>query len=185
MARNTVIQTAYADVHYIGLRNAHVFAKVKHEWYHQRDVQPGLLEDSQRLTVVGKADWRVNIGDHLTVRPKVKSMILRTDDFPAERDRKEWWNMLFLMMRYGFLDQTWGEFGFQYTLFRDRAEKGNNFHGTVFAFQLSNESSFLGYRLRTNIGFRTEARFFPDIKNPKRKKAGSLAFVNVFAGIAE
>ena len=85
---------------------------------------------------------------------------------------------MFLVLKYGMFGKTWTELGVQGTLFRDKLEETNDFEGLVYAFQLSNVSDFMGYKLTSNVGFRTETQYFEG-----RTKTGSVAFMTVFAGV--
>lgn len=177
LAQNTLVNSAYVGFAYTGIENLHFVNKLKYDLYDQRASRSGYSDVARLLGVINKADYRVMFRKNLSLEPKIKSMYLRTKGFPGASDRKELSEILFLILKYGTFGKTWTELGLQYTIFRDQLKAKNDYEGLVYAFQLSNVSSFLGYKLTTNTGFRTETQYFD-----KRTKTGNLAFITVFAG---
>ena len=178
MAQNTTMNSAYASFDYTGIERFQFVNKLKYDFYHQRDARAGYEGTARLLALINKADYRMSFGKNLLFEPKFKSMYLRKEGFPGTADRKELSEILFLVLKYGMFGKTWTELGVQGTLFRDKLEEMNDFEGLVYAFQLSNVSDFMGYKLTSNVGFRTETQYFDG-----RTKTGSVAFMTVFAGV--
>ncbi|MCK5118358.1 MAG: hypothetical protein KAQ78_02170, partial [Candidatus Latescibacteria bacterium] len=178
LARNTTVNSAYVSFDYTGIERFNFINKLKYDIYHQRNARPGYEDTARLLGIINKADYRMRLWRNLTFEPKFKSMYLRKEGFPGTTDRKELSEILFVMLKYGTFGKTWVEFGLQGTLFRDKLEERNDFEGLVCAFQLSNVSDFLGYKLTSNVGFRKETRYAEE-----GTKTGSVAFMTVFAGV--
>jgi hypothetical protein len=92
-----------------------------------------------------------------------------------------------LTSKYFLIPTTFVEYGLEFDVFRNLekmpeiapAGYKEDFNATVLAIQLSNKSSYLGYALTMNTGFRWERRNFEEEDSESR----SLIFVRAFAGL--
>lgn len=185
-ARNTTINTAYLDFHYVGIPHANWINKLKFETYHQRKSQPGLRDKSQFLGVISKLDYSLRFGS-LALKPKIKSTFARMIPLgQGELGRKDLSEMFSLIVSYPFLESVRFDSGVEYEKFFNLMEEPTgftgeymeDFDGLSLSAQVSNVSSFLGYNLTTMIAFRQQTKYFEDTT-----KTSAIAFVSVFAGV--
>ncbi len=186
VTRNTTINTAYADVHYVGIPYANWINKLKFETHHQRKSQLGLRDKSQFLGVISKFDYSLRFGD-LALQPKTKGTFTRTIPFKQEElKRRDLSGIFSLIVSYPLLESVRIDSGVEYEEFSNLMEKPisstgeyvEDFHGLSLAVQVSNVSSFLGYELTTKMAFRQQTWYFKD-----KTKTSAIAFVSVFAGM--
>jgi hypothetical protein len=104
-------------------------------------------------------------------------------------ETSEWSQFFMLTSKYYIIPTTFVEYGIEFDVFRNLVKKTeivpagylDDFNATVLAVQLSNQSSYLGYAMTMNAGFRWERRNFDNDNSESR----SLLFVRAFAGLQE
>ncbi|MEW6749452.1 MAG: hypothetical protein AB1505_00555 [Candidatus Latescibacterota bacterium] len=188
-ARDTWVNTAFARLDWRDIADLNIINKVKVETYSQRQAQSGLRELSSFVGIVNKADYTVWLG-RVTVEPRWKSEFLRERPFrstdPARRELTE---TGFLLARFPVLRQTLVELGLEVSHFeqlRDDAQ-GVPYHRSlspdansrVLAFQFSNTSDYVGYKLNVRAGFRLQKRTF----ETQPSSTTSAAYMTVYAGL--
>ncbi|HJP31597.1 MAG TPA: hypothetical protein QGF95_13680, partial [Candidatus Latescibacteria bacterium] len=186
IARDVLINTFYADTRIGKFSNLNLETKFKHEIYHQQTKRAG-IRDETLLALINKADYEFEAGPQLTLMPKWKQLYMRRT--PTDRDGlkiNELSNIGFLVAQYDLLPTLRLESGFEYEIFRNLRARPDplpagyreDFEQIVLATQFSNQSHYLGYRLRANLGGRWEKRNFKS-----ESETNLLIFMTVFAGI--
>ena len=179
--RNTEVNTFYADFHYTGLEKFNFVTKLKYEIYRQLSHQPGLRDYSDLLGIIGKADYTLSVKG-ISLQPRIKTMLLRRKSFEkGEPDRGEFWVFPSVVGRIPVFEGGTLEVGLEYTDFSDLADRPDveDFRGLVFAVQLSTTSSYMGYLLTSNVGYRQDTRHFEG----GSVKVSNTIFVQIFAGV--
>ena len=141
---------------------------------------------------IDKAEYR-HLWGRLTISPKVKSEFLREVPFTRSLTKRESWDALvFLQVGLPVLRSTRIEVGleqrFFYELLADEdqlaaRQRTGDFRGTVLAFQLTNPSEYLGYKLITQLGMRYDRRSLEVVDRDREKRTSGLFFVSLFAGL--
>jgi len=179
--RDTEVNTFYTDFHYTGLDRFNLIAKFKYETYRQLTHQPDLRDYSDFLGIIGKADYTLSVKG-VSLQSRIKAMLLRQRAFrKGEPDRGEFWLFPSVVGRIPVFEGGTLELGLEYTNFNDLTDRPDveNFRGLVFAVQLSTSSSYMGYLLTSNVGYRQDTRYFED----GSVKVSNTIFVQIFAGV--
>jgi len=179
--RNTEVNTFYTDFHYTGLEKFNFITKLKYETYRQLSHQPDLKDYSDLLGIIGKVDYTLSMKG-ISLQPRIKAMLLRQKAFrEGELDRGEFWVFPSIIGRIPVFEGGTLEVGLEYTDFSDLADRPDveNFQGLVIAVQLSTSSSYMGYLLTSNVGYRQDTRYFED----GSVKVSNTIFVQIFAGV--
>ncbi len=208
-AQDTWINSAWVGFDYKGISRLNVSNKLKYEAYDQtkddpRDAEGQPLNGASNLFgLINKVDYTYTIG-RLELQPRFKSEWLRQGAFlRSEKDRRRWSGSSQLLTRLPVLRHTRLEAGVDLYLFRDlltdereMLAKGltgetGDYSSTSVAFQLSNLSDYMGYRMTTQLGLRY-GRLQTEMVREKAPGAferfgeGSnetISFITVYAGI--
>ena len=186
IAQDALINTLYMSARSGKFAPLNLETKVKHEIYHQQTTRDD-IRDETLFAMINKADYEIPIGEELTLLPKWKQLFLRKT--PSNRDGlkiSELSNILFLISQYDILPTLRLESGFEYEIFRNIRPRPDplpagyrqDFEQLVLATQFSNQSDYLGYLLRANIGGRWERRNFEN-----DSETNLIVFMTVYAGI--
>jgi hypothetical protein len=187
IAQDTFIHTVYLEAKYAKLFP--FTAKIKYESYHQRGSQAKGKRNEKFLGIIGKADYKIQIGKDLTVWPKWKQMLAsRIPTEPRKLRTKDLSEIFFGVLRYRFNQQLWITSGTEIEIFNNLQKKPQppppgfmeDFKRLTLAFQLSNRCDYLGYRLTSNAGIRWTRRGFE-----RYTETGTVAFVSVYVGAEE
>ena len=184
---DTFVNTGYLTFDYLALKNLNIYNKVKYDWYKQRGAAAQTRDDRLFLGIINKVDYPLALSDKVTFWPRWKSIFRKVD--PREVGQtsiKEWSQFFMLTSKYYILSSTFIEYGVEFNLFANLEDKPeivppdyiDDFTGTVLALQLTNRSSYLGYALTLNAGFRWDRRAFE-----VETDSNSLLFIRVFAGL--
>ncbi|MFH1568208.1 MAG: hypothetical protein ABIL09_09440 [Gemmatimonadota bacterium] len=188
-ARDTWVNTSYVRLDLSRLRNLNVINKVKVETYKQRQDQADLRELASFVGVINKADYTIKVGQ-VVVQPRWKSEFIRQRPvLSADPARRELTETGFLITRFPLLRQTLIELGLElshFEQFRDDADGvplarslAPDSNSRVLAFQLSNSSDYLGYKLNVRTGFRLQRYSYQN----EPSSTTSTAFMTVYAGL--
>ena len=186
IAQNTFIHTAYLEVGY------HRFMpftnKLKYERFYQRGKQAEGKRDRRFLGIINKADYPIRLKG-LTLWPKWKQMYKRVTPTQPDVLKSKHLSELFSFLATYPLSNTLSiTSGAEYEVFDNLLEKPQpvppeyeeDYQRLTLAFQISNVSDYMGYRLTTNLGALWEK---------KRFEAGSstntMTFVSFYAGAGE
>jgi hypothetical protein len=186
IAQDALVNTLFMSTRSGKFAPLNLETKVKHEIYHQQTTREG-IRDETLFAMVNKADYEISVGEELTLLPKWKQLYLRKT--PSARDGlqiNELSNILFLISQYDILPTLRLESGFEYEIFRNLRTRldplpagyREDFEQLVLATQFSNQSDYLGYLLRANIGSRWEKRNFEN-----DSETNLIIFMTIYAGI--
>ena len=105
-ARDTWVNTTYAQVDYRGISHLNIINKLKYEVYSQREEHGDLRGTSSFFGLINKADYTFEVGQ-IEIEPRIKSEYLRQRPF-SRRDpkRRELTETLFLIARFPLLRHT-------------------------------------------------------------------------------
>lgn len=165
-----------------------------------------LEENTRRLGVINKFEYLKNIGRVLLL-PRFKHEFF-ADDTPynIERllgnpaaEREEWTGIFSLQAKVPFMKQSTLQFGLERLIFRnfnqeevsvEKKVSGLNigdatgdYHETSIALQLSNITSYQGYRLMSQIGLRVDKRRIERFREKDESETSGLTFITVIAGL--
>lgn len=208
-APDTWVNTAWIGLDYTPIPRLKIVNKLKYEFYNQtqdapRDIKDRPLNDfSSLFGLINKVEYNYSLGN-LVLQSKFKSEYFRQSPFLVEEeDRKHWTGIAQLRAQVPVLRQSVIATGAELLQFNDRVrdedemiKKGRagetgDLRSAILAAQLSNTSSYLGYRLTTQIGFRI-GRIFTELvqeDKPGIFEKGSegttevASFITVYAGV--
>lgn len=187
-AADAFVNTGYFTFDYKRFGKLNIYNKVKYDFVKQRGAQADIKDDRLFLGMVNRADYPIVVSDQLSVWPRWKSVYRKINPtFATDLQTSEWAQYFMLTSKYYLIPTTFVEYGLEVDLFRNLekmpeiapAGYREDFNATVLAVQLSNQSSYLGYALTMNAGFRWERRNFEEEDSESR----SLVFVRAFAGL--
>ena len=158
--------------------------KVHHVYFHQ------LMEPSQRLRfgldksdfffgLINKASYRYRLG-HLTLEPRWKSEYLdQSRNLFDARDQKTLTELFSGLVEMRLMHASSLQMGIEYLLSTDFHGQERDFTTLSGGVQFANESSYLGYVLKTLTGFVIER------KDPKGRDPTTAvqSFITVYAGM--
>jgi hypothetical protein len=188
-ARNTWINTTYAQLDYRGIPHLNIINKFKYELYNQREKHSDLRGVSHFLGIINKADYTFELG-RFEIEPRIKSEFLRNRPV-RKRDptRRELTETLFLIARFPLLRHTHIEMGLElshFEQFRDDAdgvplnrnlEPDSN--SRILAVQFANAGDYLGYKLHLQTGMRLQKQTFENLPS----STTSTIFMTAYAGL--
>ena len=187
-ARDTWINTTYAQVDYRGLSHLNIVNKFKYEVYSQREKFSDLRENSSFFGLINKADYTFEIGE-VEIEPRIKSEYLRQRPF-SKRDpkRSELTETLFLIARFPLLRHTLIEVGLEFSHFEQFRDKGGiplhralepDSNSRILAVQFANAGDYLGYKLHLQTGMRLQKQTFENLPS----STTSTIFMTAYAGL--
>jgi hypothetical protein len=187
-AADAFVNTGYFTFDYKRFGKLNIYNKLKYDFVNQRGAQADTKDDRLFLGLVNRADYPIVISDQLRFWPRWKSVYRKVNPaFATDLETNEWSQFFMLTSKYFLIPTTFVEYGLEFDVFRNLekmpeiapAGYKEDFNATVLAIQLSNKSSYLGYALTMNTGFRWERRNFEEEDSESR----SLIFVRAFAGL--
>jgi hypothetical protein len=144
------------------------------------------------IGLINKVEYVRYLG-RLTIDPRLKSEYFSQVPFSRSIDkRRSWDGILFLRLGYPILKTTELQAGFErryfYNLRGDEddlaaGDFSGDFAGSVVALQLTNRSTYLGYKLVTQLGIRIDHRSLEVIDRNSESETSGLSFLTVVAGI--
>ena len=183
------------------------FLRQRGEGSTDRDGRP-IARNTRRFGLVDKAEYLRWVG-RFALQARVKQELFM-DDTPYNiekqlgnpiTERKDWAGILSLQLRMPLMKRSALRFGLERLVFRDfvQQEVGaeedpsglglgdptGDYRETSFAVQLSNTSSYLGYRLLAQVGLRVDKRRIERWAQPDGAETSALTFISVQAGIRE
>jgi hypothetical protein len=187
-ARDTWVNTTYAQLDYRGIPHLNFINKVKYEVYNQREEYSDLRGVSSFFGLINKADYTFEVGQ-IEIEPRIKSEFLHQRPF-SKRDpkRRELTETLFLIARFPLLRHTLIELGLElsrFEQFRDRdgvplhraLEPDSN--SRILAVQFANAGDYLGYKLHLQTGMRLQKQTFENLPS----STTSTIFMTAYAGL--
>ena len=188
-AQDTWVNTSYLRLDVRRITGLNVINKVKWETYSQREDQPGLRDLSTFLGIINKADYALQLGP-VRIEPRWKSeFLLHRPVRQADAARRELTETGFLIARFPLLQRTAIELGAELSHFEQFREDATgaplarslapDSNSRVLAFQLSNSSDYLGYRLMARTGLRLQKR----TSRGQPSSTTSSAYLTVYAGL--
>lgn len=187
VARDALVNTAFASADLARFAPLSLSAKVKHEIYHRRAGNGAENRDLSLFALTTKADYRYPVGEGFTLWPKWKQLYLRRTPFEDSALEENWLSeILFLTTRQRLMDSLWLESGVEYEVFRNLLRRSDpvppgyeeDFEQVVLATQLTNQSHYLGYLLVANLGGRWEQRSLNE-----GSRTNTVLFLEVYAGL--
>ena len=165
-----------------------------------RDGHP-LQRNARRLGLINKAEYPVHLG-RITALPRLKHELFMDDTpFNIERqlgtpmaERRDWSALASILVKVPFMKRSVVQFGTEYLHFRDMVvdeatvnagDPTGDYNETSFAVQLSNTTSYLGYKLMSQVGLRIDKRRIELAEEKARTETSGLTFVTVQAGLSE
>ncbi|MEE3233365.1 MAG: hypothetical protein VX294_04300 [Candidatus Latescibacterota bacterium] len=187
---DALASTGYFTLDYKRLGNLNLYNKVKYDFIKQRGDEADLKNDRLFLGLVNRIDYPISVSKDVQLWPRWKGVFRKINPaFANDLQTTEWSHYFMLTSKYSIIPSTYLEYGVEVDLFRNLEEKPEivpagyeeDFNATVLAIQLANRSSYLGYALTMNAGFRLERRNFEDRESESR----SLVFLRAFAGLSD
>ena len=207
-AQDTWINTSWLGFDYTAIKNVTIVNKLKYEFFNQsgtiHDLTGRPMADSpSTFGLVNKVEYVFELGP-LTLRPRLKSELFRQDSLiEAEEDRKHWMGLAILTAQFPYLRRSTITTGLELRQFADRAvdedvmledgavgETGDE-RSVNLAMQMTNQSSYQGYLLTTQLGVRV-ARIFAErvqgadpgeFEKVSKGRTETTSFITVYAGI--
>ncbi|MEC8646827.1 MAG: hypothetical protein VXY00_07620 [Candidatus Latescibacterota bacterium] len=188
-ATDALISTGYLTFDYKRLGKLKVYNKVKYDFTKQRGAAADTRDDRLFLGVINRADYPIVLSENVQLWPRWKSIFRKINPtYATDLSTTEWSHFFMLTSKYFIMPTTFVEYGVEFDVFRNMEDRPevvpsgfkDDFNATVLAAQLSNQSSYLGYSLTMNAGFRWEHRSFEDDSESR-----SLIFVRAFAGLQD
>ena len=194
-ARDAWVNTLYVLHDYERVTGMNVHSKLKHEFFRQLDGDAGsglpIRRTASFLGLINKVAYSFRLRG-LTVQPRWKSEFQRLVPSllqdPLDPPTTELRESVFLIAQVPLLSRTKAQFGLEYLWtkqFRESAEvtlEGSPREELVSAFQLANESPYLGYLVYTQFGLRV-ARV--DIDLLASAQTETFIFFTVYAGFGD
>jgi hypothetical protein len=184
--QNTWINSSFMSFDYTRFNNLKIISKIKYDLWHQRERQPDLREDYVFFGLINKMDYGFRLVN-FDILPKVKNELrIESSALKTVPKRREDTLIFTLLARWPLFNSSSAEAGVEYSIFQqlrdsDTAVKEgllDDFTEVVGAAQFSNSTSYLGYSLRTQMGFRLTRRSIGG-----ESETGRVAFATVYAGL--
>ena len=129
--------------------------------------------------LINKASYRYPLG-RLTLEPRWKSEFAKQSRSLFALDSRTTLTELFSgLVEIRILHATQVQAGIEYMFFNDFDEDINDFNSLTVAVQFTNESEYLGYRLRALIGTAVERKDFKEQKS----RTTNQSFITIYAGL--
>ena len=165
-----------------------------------RDGRP-LQRNARRLGLINKAEYPVQLG-RITALPRLKQELFMDDTpFNIERqlgtptaERRDWSALASVLVTVPFMKRSVVQLGAEHLRFRDMAvdeatvapdAPTGDYDETSLAVQLSNTTSYLGYKLMSQVGLRIDKRQIERAAQKAKTETSGLTFVTVQAGLSE
>ena len=169
-----------------------------------------ISKHTRRLGVINKLGWLWPLGNGIQLRPRVKQELFM-DDTPFNTEwllndrvfeRKEWAGMASLQLDIPVLRHSRVIVGLEQVIFRDfaqeevafeddpvaglnRGDPTGDFNELSLALQLTNATSYVGYRLMATIGMRVDRRKIDTFAHKGRSETSGLSYFTVYTGLRE
>ena len=208
-AQDTWINTAWLQFDYTAIPQTKVVNKLKYESLSHTDDDARDLDNRPMAAspstfgLINKVEYDFDLGP-LALRPRLKSEYLRRDSFVQdEEDQEHWLGLVMLTASFPYMSHSTITTGLELAQFQDRAadedamvalgqvgETGDERSLNV-ALQLTNQSSYEGYLLTTQVGLRL-ARIFAErvrgratggFEKVSKGRTETTSFIAVYAGI--
>tara|TARA_A100001037_G_C14938141_1_gene539259 strand:- start:91 stop:852 length:762 start_codon:yes stop_codon:yes gene_type:complete len=183
LARDT-----WANQLFVGhnLQVASLYLMTKMNWLHfnQRmgEVERnelGLKPSDFFFGLINKASYRFKLGAW-SVEPRWKSEFRKQSRSLLSLNSTTSLMELFSgLVETKMLQVTKLQAGIEYAIFNDFDDDRNDFNSVTVAFQFSNESNYLGYKLRALTGIKVERKAFKGVK----AKTTNESFVTIYTGL--
>ena len=163
---------------------------------------------TRRFGLINKAESVHQVGI-VSLQPRFKSELFMDDTpFSIERqlgnieaERHDWTGILSLQIRIPFMKHSAVHLGLERLHFRDFVQDEvsiddeadglgigdltRDYNEMSYAFQLSNASTYLGYRLMTQVGLRVDKRRLERWQRADDTVTSAITFISVQAGLRE
>ena len=208
-APDTWVNSSWVAVEYTAVPRVRVEGMLKYEFYNHtkddpRDRTGRRMADTPKLFgLVNKVEYRMDLGS-LTLRPRLKSEFFKEDSFIEDGDdREHWLGMATLLAQLPVLNRSALTAGVELAKFDDRVidedeleqngevgETGDERSVNV-AFQVVNNSNYLGYQLTTHVGLRLARVSVEQIEEAdpgvfekvSKGRTETTSFITIYAGV--
>ena len=169
-----------------------------------------ISQHTRRLGLINKLAWLYPLSSGIQLRPRVKHELF-LDDTPFNTEwllndrvfeRKEWAGLASLRLDIPVLSHSTVIIGLEQVIFRDfaqqevafaddpvaglnRGDPTGDFNELSLALQLTNATSYVGYRLMSTIGIRVDRRKIDSFDQQDRTETSGLSYLTVYAGLRE
>ena len=183
LGRDTWVNQLFVG-HGLQAASLHLITKVNYMLFHQR------MDKAERqlhnlgsadffFGVINKASYRYGLG-RVAVEPRWKSEFRKQSrTLFSKDDRTSLMQLLAGLVETRVLQVTKLQLGLEYVFFNDFDEDADDFNSLTGAFQFTNESAYLGYRLKGLLGLKLERKDFKGIK----ARTTNQAFITIYAGL--
>jgi hypothetical protein len=142
--------------------------------------------------LISKVDYVFDWG-RVGLSPRFKSEFLRAVPFSLELGKSRSWDgIISLIVHLPVMRKSQLELGFEQRLFQELTQDEDplasntptgDFRGTIYAAQLTNKQSYLGYELVTQLGLRFDRRSLEVLDRERETRTAGLAYLTVFASL--
>ena len=169
-----------------------------------------ISQHTRRLGLINKLDWLYRLSNGIQLRPRIKHELF-IDDTPFNAEwllndrvfeRKEWAGLASLRLDIPLLSHSTVIVGLEQVLFRDfaqqevafaddpvaglnRGDPTGDFNELSLALQLTNSTSYVGYRLMSTLGIRVDRRKIDSFDRKDQTETSGLSYLTVYAGLRE
>ncbi len=169
-----------------------------------------ISQHTRRFGLINKLSWLYPLSSGIQLRPRVKHELF-LDDTPFNTEwllndrvfeRKEWAGMASLRLDIPVLSHSTVIVGLEQVIFRDfaqqevafaddptaglnRGDPTGDFNELSLALQLTNSTSYVGYRLMSTIGIRVDRRKIDSFDRQDQTETSGLSYLTVYAGLRE
>ena len=139
----------------------------------------GLDKSDFFFGVINKISYRRNVG-RFVIEPRFKSEFRKQSrGLFSDDDETSLTELASALFQVPILKLTMLQAGIEYMYFNDMEDDSMDFNSLVGAIQFSNESDYLGYRLRALVGWSLERKDFSE----QKARLTSQSFITIFAGL--
>lgn len=183
LARDTWVNHFFAG-HKVQIGRTKLETRVNYTLFHQLMDERTRKEFELRKSdfffgAINKIRYRRQIGV-LTVEPRWKSEFLKqTRGLFGEEQREQLRELFSVIVEMDFLTESTLQGGLEYLWNEDFAEDANDFRSVSLGLQLTNRSTYLGYKIVALAGMRLRTRDFEF----SDAVTTNTTFVSVFAGL--
>ena len=169
-----------------------------------------ISQHTRRLGLINKLSWLYPLGNGIQLRPRVNHELF-LDDTPFNTEwllndrvfeRKEWAGLASLRLDIPVLRHSRVIIGLEQVIFCDfaqqevafeddpmaglnRGDPTGDFNELSLALQLTNSTSYVGYRLMSTIGIRVDRRKIDSFDQQDQTETSGLSYLTVYAGLRE
>ena len=208
-AQDTWINTAWLQFDYTAISNVKLVNKLKYELFNHADDDPRdltnrpMADSPSMYGLVNKVEYDFNLGP-LALRPRLKSEYLRRDSLVLEEDDlKHWLGIAMLTASFPYMSRSTITTGLELAQFDDRVADEDEMvelgqvgatgdeRSMNVALQMTNQSSYEGYLLTTQVGLRV-ARIFAErvrgtdtgaFQKVSKGRTETTSFIAIYAGV--